>query len=67
MFDISDISLIAMSSVIVAVSTGIIVIVNYRRLTCCNRAQPVVPVEPQDWVTQPRVIIDTGGKAVMRD
>ena len=67
MFDISDITLIAMSSAIALGSSIIILIVNYRRLPCCNRLDAVTPIEPRDWVTQPSAIIEAGGKPIMRD
>jgi hypothetical protein len=64
MFDISDITLIAMSSAIALGSAAVILIVNYRRLPCCR--PEAAPVAPQDWVRQPTPIIEAGGKP-MRD
>ena len=37
MMDISDITLVTMSGIIVVVSSAIIIAVNYRRLPCYNR------------------------------
>ena len=37
MMDISDITLVTMSGLIVALSTAVIVAVNYRRVPCFNR------------------------------
>lgn len=48
MMDISDITLVTMSGLIVALSTAVIVAVNYRRLPCCNRERQE---EVKDWVT----------------
>ena len=56
-----------MSSAIALGSSIIILIVNYRRLPCCNRLDAVTPIEPRDWVTQPSAIIEAGGKPIMRD
>ena len=67
MFDISDITLIAMSSAIALGSSIVILIVNYRRLPCCNRLEAVTPIEPRDWVTQPSAITEASGKHVIRD
>lgn len=64
MFDISDITLIAISSAIVLGSSAVILIVNCRHLSCCR--PEAVPVAPQDWVRQPNPIIEANGKH-MRD
>lgn len=37
MMDISDITLVTMSGIIVVVSSAVIIAVNYRRLPCFNR------------------------------
>jgi len=73
--DISDITLVTMSGLIVAVSSAIIIAVNYRRLPCCNRerqdeVEDVVHViqedvsqpGPQDWIIRNNVI--NGAKKV---
>ena len=59
MFDISDITLIAISSAIVIGSSAVILLVNYRRLPCCR--PEAAPVAPQEWVRQPTAIIQSNG------
>lgn len=69
MMDISDITLVTMSGIIVVVSSAVIIAVNYRRLPCFNRqrldeVEDVVHVihdngpqpGPQDWVIRNNVI-----------
>lgn len=68
MMDISDITLVTMSGIIVVVSSAVIVAVNYRRLPCYNRqrleeVEDVQQAGPKDWVTVNNSMI-TGAKKV---